>query len=522
MTFFKTTDRIWLQMVLSLLASMFGAGSALAQFEELAKHVPATTNVLVLLNNDKVLESPAAQAGDWKNKVAEARKAGVTILHPQAKQTVLAMELDLDYMAPLWQAALANWDSEVDMSAIAKRNNGNLDNIGGVAAVELPQDAYVVRFHSQVVGFMTPANRQSAGRWIRDVQDNKQVELSAYLKEAYNFAEVGTPVIVAMDLADAVTLPGVYAKLQQRWDEAGFEGKADMKAVAKVLASIRGVTLGITFKNEPFGALKIDFADDVAPLAPIAKELVLHVLHARGAFINEFEDWKVTPSGKQVRLEGHLTDSGLRRIFSIFDAPPSLKGPGAAETNTNQPQDPQKLMAELSLNYYQAIDGLLKDLKREPARQGNNYSVGSIATWYDNYARKIDNLPILNVDPYLIDFGAQAAKTLRQASQTIKTGGVQAKTAQMNAPKIYNSYTTGTTYGYSYRSNWLGAGYVPYGESYTTNVENVREEQGQAARIRTEYRNKSIFDARTLVDGIYAAMADVRRQLTQKYQIEFK
>jgi hypothetical protein len=495
--------------------------AAVAQFEELVKRVPTTTNAIILVNNDKVLESPAAKAGDWKNKVAEAQKAGLTILNPHAKQTIMAMELDLDYMAPLWQAALANWDSIPDMAAIAKRTRGNLDNIGGVAGVQLPQDAYVVRFHSQLIGFMSPANRQSVGRWIRDAEGRTEVEVSTYLKEAYSFAQDGgTPVIMALDLNDVVTLPGVYAKLQQQWDEAGFQGKAELKDVAKVLASIRGVTLGITFKTEPYGALKIDFSEEVAPLAPIAKELVLHVLHARGAFINEMEDWKVSATGKQVRLDGHLTASGLRRIFSVFDAPPSLKG--EPEADPSKPNDPQQAMVENSLSYYHSIDELMKDLKREPARQGNNYSAGSIATWYDNYARKIDNLPLLNVDPYLIDFGAQTSKTLREASYAIKSGGVKAKTNELNAPKIYNTYSGGTTYGYTYRSNWLSSGYVPYGESYSVSVEDQRAEQAQASRIRTQARNESIFSARTMVDGIYTAMADIRRQMTQKYQVEFK
>jgi hypothetical protein len=405
-----------------------------------------------------------------------------------------------------------------DVATIAKRRNGTADNIGGTAAVQLPQDAYVLRFAADLVGFMTPANRQSVGRWIREVDTRAAPDLSPYLTEAFGFADNGTPLIMALDLSDVATEEGVKARLQDRWQEAGFEGKANVLEVAQVLASIRGITLGVTFKTEPHGGLKVDFARDAAPLAPIAKDLLLFALHQRGVFINEFEDWEAKVSGKQIRLDGKLTDSGLRRLFSVFDPPPSLhETPAEEQTQEN----PQQVMLKKSLAYFHSIQDYMKDLKREPARQGNHYSAGSIATWYDNYARKIDNLPVLNVDPYLLEFSAQVSDGLRQASYAIKTGGVQSKTAQLNAPKQYNVYSGGQTYGYSYRSDWYGSGYVPYGTSWTAAVRDEREEQAQAARIRTEYRNKSIFSARQIVDSIDSAMADVRRQLTQKYQVEF-
>ena len=98
-----------------------------------------------------------------------------------------------------------------------------------------------------------------------------------------------------------------------------------------------------------------------------------------------------------------------------------------------------------------------------------------MTVWYDNYARKIDNLPILNVDPYLLDYGAGVAKTLRQASSIIKTGGVQSKSAELNAPYATNNYSYSNTYGYSYRAGFFGAGYVPYGSSGSTTVVDQRE-----------------------------------------------
>jgi hypothetical protein len=490
--------------------------TAEAQFENVIKRVPSSSNALVLVNVEKVFDSFAAMKGGWKDKLVAAHKSGLTVLPPQAKQAALSAEFDLDMMTPIWQSALATWDNIPESKAIAERTKGTTDTILSLAAVQLPSDAYVVKFDAKTIGFMSPANRQSVGRWVREVFNRDKPMLSAYLSEAYQHADRGTPIVLALDLNDAVTFGGVRQKLDDVWEAYEFKGKADLEKTAKVLASIRGVTLGITLKNEPYGALKVDFDEEVAPIASIAKELLLAVLHERGAFINEFEDWKLTSGEKQLRLDGHFTDSGLRRIFSVFDRPPSLDAPGQQDQLS-----PEEKTLKATKSYYDSIDDLYKDLRRKPKSQGNHYTVGSMGVWYDNYARKIDNLPILGVDPDLVKFGSEMANTLRQASYAIKSGGVDSGIAQRNAAPVYNTFSGSTTYGATYRSGWYGSGYVPYGNNYSVALRDVRAEQGQAARIRQDYRNTSIFTARTILDGLDASLAEVRRGLTMKYQVEF-
>jgi len=73
----------------------------------------------------------------------------------------------------------------------------------------------------------------------------------------------------------------------------------------------------------------------------------------------------------------------------------------------------------------------------------------------------------------------------------------------------------------TYRSGWYGSGYVPYGNGYNVALCDVRAEQGQAARIRQDYRNTSILNARNNLDGVERSLASVRRELTMRYQVEF-
>jgi len=279
-----------------------------------------------------------------------------------------------------------------------------------------------------------------------------------------------------------------------------------------VLASLRGVTLGITLRDKPFGKIKIDFANDAAPLDKIAKPLFLHVLAHRGLTIDEFEDWKYETKGKQVTLEGYFTEAGLRRIFSAFDRPPALSDPEPAdpkEQPTTQSQSaseqtPEQIAAQATLAYFQDMAELIKDLKRTK-NSSDRYTSGSIATWCKNYARKIDRLPMLNVDPEMLDFGNGLSQTLSQASMALKTGNSQGAIAAMNVGPYYNYYSSASIYG-TYRYGY---------------VEDVRSEMSEKAKVKRASRSQSMMEARQILDSIEPALQDIRRKMTEKYQIEF-
>ena len=108
---------------------------------------------------------------------------------------------------------------------------------------EMMGDAYLARFANTIVGAMAPANRQSVGRWLREIKGRKGSALSPYLAEAFGFAnELGTPIVLALDLEDATSVDQIRLVLAS---EPNFEketGVAIDKA-ATFLTSIRGVSL---------------------------------------------------------------------------------------------------------------------------------------------------------------------------------------------------------------------------------------------------------------------------------------
>jgi len=266
--------------------------------------------------------------------------------------------------------------------------------------------------------------------------------------------------------------------------------------------------------------VKIDWGVNPKPLAAIAKPLFLHVLERRGLSIEEFEDWKYEVKGKQVTLEGNFTASGLRRIFSTFDRPPGFQATPEEEKPTTTKVSKEEQMGQASLAYYKSVQQLLKDLKGRKS-QGGTYTTGSIAQWCTNYARKINNLPLMNVDPEMIDYGTKTAQTLLQVAAALNGGNVQGGIDARNSAPVYNTYSNTNVYGYGYRGGWFGGGTVPLGYTNSAAVVNTLATQAERDNIKANARAQSSKQARELFTNIDALTAEIRPKMVQKYQLEF-
>ena len=78
-------------------------------------------------------------------------------------------------------------------------------------------------------------------------------------------------------------------------------------------------------------------------------------------------------------------------------------------------------MLETTQEYYKSINHLMADLK---SRKGEERTFGQVGVWFQNYAKKIDRLPILNVDEEMLQYGQYVADQLRNASMAIKGYGI--------------------------------------------------------------------------------------------------
>ena len=489
----------YLPRVIAILISVSIVNSAFAQFGGLTSRIPRDANAIVILNAQRIKASPLAQKENWRATHEKAHAAGLTILPPTAKHFVLAAKMDFEFMQPIWEVALADLSYSVSMAQVAARWGGTVDRVAGKTAALLPDDSYVLPFGETKVGAMRPANRQSVSRWVRSTDTTSFDNLSDYLAQAQAYADKnGTPIIMALDLHDVVSPDVVKAKADAI---KAMQHDIDIDRVANAIAGMRGITLGITIKDRVGGALIVDFNDDVTFMKDIAKPLVLSVLSNHSAMIDEFETWRVTVTSKRIKIGGPLYRSGLQRILSVLDVPAALHDAMPSAEDATE-EDMAKIASQA---YFKSVTGLVEDLQDKP-RSTDVKTAGQVGLWYGRYAKKIDSLPLLNVDQELLDYGAFVAESLREAEASLRNVGGQTRVRQLNAPAQYRTYGRWGTYGY----------YGTYGY-----VESPRLEAQNRARIATEERVKGARSTRQIMQGVSNATADVRRRMTEKFQAEF-
>ena len=477
-----------------------------AQFTDLINRVPDRANTLIAINLEKSLMSPLAKKENWAADRQQAWQSGMVVLPPDCNQFLMAAELDLEFMHPMWQVGLLNVSKTPSMPETATRFGGTIDNFGGRNAVVLPQDTYIIQFGKNMVGAMSPANRQSVGRWLRQVDDNRGGRLSPYLRQAINYANKGgrTPIIMAMDLRDAISPEIVKQKAKNLESLKGKD--VDIDQLAKVISSAQGMTLGITINEKVFGRLKVDFAEDASSLKGIAKPLLLEILANQRAMIHEFETWKEQVDGKTASIAGYLDQSGLRRLMSLIEVPTPLQH----RTPVSAGQDEESLKRTASQQYFNQVTSLVDDLRQKPNRTEMK-TWGQVGAWLDRYSRKIDSLPMLNVDKELLGYGAFVSDTMRQASDSLKNIAGRTRVRELNANQYSTAYRTGGRVG-----RWGGWGGYATADYYDA----VGTQMARNA-IRSEERVGGTRDARELMRQIETATVDVRRKMVEKYNAEF-
>jgi hypothetical protein len=238
----------------------------------------------------------------------------------------------------------------------------------------------------------------------------------------------------------------------------------------------------------------VHFRSDSSVLAPIAKPLLQELLAGLGATIDDVEGWTVQGEPQRIVFQGPLTEAGRKRVLSLVDNPlASLLAAEAAETSSANRQASQ--VAAATQQYFKALTSIVSEIRE---KSKDSKTLGENALWFDKWARRIDSLPVLNVDKELIDFGQYVTTQLRNMAAALRGVGIRsgARTAQVwDSSSVYYN-------GYSY-----------YAEA--------RDADPERRAIRAQERAAGATSARGIVQEIETSLAKVRKDLTQKYQVEF-
>jgi hypothetical protein len=493
------------------------AALAEEEFDRLVHLLPRSANAVMLLNVDKAIASPMGKFEGWKENLEKMFDAGVTRVPPQAKRFVLAAEVDFEFLKPLWEAAVVDSRELISMSEIAKRRKGTIDTIESHAAIALPEDVYLIQFDDTTLGAIGPANRKLATSWLRDIEAG--LKLSSYLDRAAYYSDTsGSEIIIAVDLDGAFALESAVAYLKTK--PGVVSGQFTIQQAAAFLAGVKGIRLGIRLTQPPTAAVAVDCGEEIELSAEIAKRAMLQVLADSGTLVPEMRDWTPAVKGTQATLSGKLSKSGLRRFLSLIESPTASQPASTTASATKSPiespsetsLDPQQQMAQATLKHYKSVVDMFDDLKGD-MKDAANLAVTS--TYFDRYAKRIERLPLLDVDPSMLDYSGYVAGELRAAAGAVRTMGIRGNSRQHQIN--YNDIEY--DYAYGYRAGWYGESSVAV--PVNDGVGAVKAVGAERRKIRAEEKGVAATDVHQIRANVIDATSKIRRAMSEKYRINF-
>lgn len=479
---------------------------AASEFDNLAKDVPPGANVILLIDVEKTLATEMAKTNGWASPEKVATRPAY--LPPEADKVVVASQVDPpNGFKQSWESAVVGLKESLPMRLIAKAEGGYVDAINGKECAWVPSDAYFVQINENTLGLLHPANKQAASRWI-DEQKSSRTGVSSYLQSAIDEVATGPQIVLALDAKDALSAHQLHQRLSE--SKVVAQAKLDVDSMVGLFSSLRGITLGITISDNAQARAEIEFGQTITFDAAVGKAFVLAALTNLQAEIPGVDAWTYSIRENSIIAEGELPLPGLRRILSTLEIPTtkfsSLKG-----EDTESVGSAEDILTK-SLTYFKSISGLIKDLERQSkSSSGDNY-------WFDRYAKRIDRLPILHVDPDLLDFGQKTSETLRVMSGARKSANLSTGVAKANIGASTDNDEGSNGY-VGYGRNGYRGGYRRSGYASVSGRASAQQRSINAAdrRFQATATTKKIEGFRLIDEATY----ELRRTMTERYNSEF-
>ncbi|MCC9599088.1 hypothetical protein LOC67_00840 [Stieleria sp. JC731] len=393
-------------------------------------------------------------------------------------------DLDLAEMRPKWEAGYATLKKAVDTEQLASALGGYVDTVETQQVVHAPKQTYFVPGvkHPERLGILRPTDRTLLAGWLTPTMN---IQYTPFLDSQANQPESYLSFMMALELRNVLSPVPLATRLQT------IESlKANPpESVAKVLASIQGVSVIVGRQSLQQCIVKFQFDKSPASLKPIAAEMLAEILEKNGLAAAEIKTWKVSVKDNELALQGPITQSTLSGLMSVFSV--QSQAERAAGRATLEADD-DKQIAYQSKHYFDEVNTII-----ERTRDHKSQTTGAMASWNDKRARQIDELGTLNVDPEMIQYGTNVAELLRGNAINVRQNNIQAGKVKANQSLDNGYYNDG--YGY-YNTN--------------SSVDYQRVTDAMA-------RGNAYGDYRGTLNQIDKITAEVRRAMTAKYQIQF-
>lgn len=447
---------------------------------ELARRIPGEANTLSVIRVAKILDTPRAKAEGWAELVEQRFLAGASQVPPWVDTFIVGSLVRPARNEEVWSTAVLRMPPSVTLERIARREATRVERLSGLRSVKARRGAWLVEIEPRLLGIRTPAARQEAARWARAAAEDQTGELSPVLAKA---AESSAHIALSIDLTDASDSQGIRRYLTE--SDLLPKDPSTRVRLPQLLMSLRGVSLFVTVDTESVTQVVIDFDESTEKLGESVAAVFRQYADDLQLSLDELESATVRASGKSVTLKMTLSDESLRRVVSLVTAPspPSRANdetipstPLPLETVVPEPND--ELLA--SRRYLQAVSQLIDDLARVN-REAKDYA--RTATWHDNFARRIDQLPAAGVDRELLAFGQRVSQRFRGLAASLRGQAVR-----VNAEQQTLVYDVDYRPGWASVSYWGAVGYRESSVKVTSNLQQVRERQAAAVTKGAQQR----------------------------------
>jgi hypothetical protein len=425
----------------------------------------------------------------------------------------IAAELDLESFQPDWEIGYAAVEKTSTAESIAQREGGYVDTLQGRSIVWTPNEMYLVPLADNVVSIVRPADRKFVGQWLKKDRSNV---ISGYLQKVAGRLTDRQSVSIAVDLEDVLSMGVLSEKLAP---SKALQGK-NIEAIAKSLSLVQGISISVASDSLEATVL-IDFLNAPTELTPVAKAFFAEVLTARGMQLDEFSQWKMNAisEGKTLSFTGPIASKTLDDLLGMFTLHRASRGvtntTNATKTDgpaaPNAPQTSPSVVAENTKDYLKKVINIVHRVRDYSA---NN--TGERAQWNGNMANRIDEMPTLDVDPQMVMFGAEVAKSLRSNSMSMQLTNISQGAAAVAADAGTGAFSTataaGTMAGMGYGYGGYG-NYGSYGGNFVDPNSPVKYYRMGQAQGNTSFKE--------LMARLEQSLADMRRTMTEKYKIQF-
>jgi hypothetical protein len=434
-----------------------------------------------------------------------------TPLHEDLPGNVLrvriAAELDLKSFQPEWEIGYAAVEKMATAESLAQREGGYVDTLQGRSIVWTPNEMYLVPLADNIVSIVRPADRKFAGQWLKKDRSNV---VSGYLQQAAGKINERNAVSISVDLEDVLSLGVIVDRLKLA---KSLQGK-NIDAIARSIAAMQGITISVAGDSLQ-ATVSIDFSSAPTELVSIAKPFFGEVLSARGIQLDQYEQWNVTSAneGRTLQFAGPIAAEALDDLLGMFTVHRASSGVAKADkpidTTASTPNATSpSVIADNTKEYFKKVVSIIHRVRDYSA---NN--TGERAQWNSNMANRIDQIPTLDIDPQMVMYGAEVAKSLRSNSMSMQLVNIAQGAAAVASDAGTSGYSTATAGGTLAGAGYGYGNYGGYGGGFVDPNSPMKYYQLGQAQGNTSFKE--------LMARLEQSIADMRRTMTEKYKVQF-